>query len=438
MHLRTLAILGMALPVYAQYAGPAILSRGEAPAAMSGPNISFRPFVEFGGVYDTGLSGVLLKEGTEDLANTASYGMTLSGGVSGSHRWRHTTLGLDYRASIQHYAKQTYYDSTNQSMLLGITHQISRHTTLTLRESGGMFSRDNGLLGLSQTVPFDPSASNIPSTDFFDNRTIYLSSQADLSYQKSARLSFSAGGDTFLARRRSSALYGVQGDTARGDIQYRISRQSTVGVSYNYTHFTFNGLFSGTDFHAVNATYSVRISRNFEISVYGGILRAETKFVQNVPVDPIITAILGITSSPSVIHTITRIPNIGARLSRTYRRGVVFVSGGNSMTPGNGLFLTSTVTNISGGYTYTGLRRWSFSSGAAYNRANSIGHILGGYSDVTGSISMSRQIQRTVHLVVSFDAHQYNSPTYQKYNRLTYTARIGIGFSPGDVPLRIW
>src|SRR6266481_6925161 len=102
VHLRTLAILGMALPVYGQYAGPAILSRGEAPAAMSGPNISFRPFVEFGGIYDTGLSGVLLKEGTDQLASSSSYGMTLSGGVSGSHRWRHTTLGLDYRASIQH------------------------------------------------------------------------------------------------------------------------------------------------------------------------------------------------------------------------------------------------------------------------------------------------------------------------------------------------
>jgi hypothetical protein len=429
----------MSLPVYAQYAGPAILSRGEAPAAMSGPNISFRPFVEFTGTYDTGLSGVVLKEGTSsDLANSSSYGMSLAAGVSGTHRWRHTTLGLDYRASVQHYAKTTYYDSTNQSLLLGISHQISRHVTLTLRESAGMFSRDSGLLGLPQTVPFDPSSANIPTTDFFDNRTIYLSSQADLIYQKSARLSFSAGGDTFLTRRRSSALYGVKGDTARGDVQYRISRRSTIGTSYNYTHFTFTGLFSGTDFHAVNATYSIRISRNFEISAYGGILRAETKFIQNVPVDPIITAILGITSSQAVQHNITRQPNLGGRISRTYRRGVAYVSGGNSMTPGNGLFLTSSVSNVSAGYTYTGLRRWSFSSDVTYNHAKSIGHNIGRYSDVSGTVSLSRQIQRTVHFVFGLDVRQYQSGNYQKYNRLVYGAHIGLGFSPGDVPLRVW
>src|ERR1035441_371969 len=34
-------MLGLALPAFAQYAGPAILSRGEAPAAMAAPTVDF-------------------------------------------------------------------------------------------------------------------------------------------------------------------------------------------------------------------------------------------------------------------------------------------------------------------------------------------------------------------------------------------------------------
>ena len=52
---RVLTLFGLTLPAFAQYAGPAILSRGEAPAAMSAPEIKFRPFVEFTAGYQTEL-----------------------------------------------------------------------------------------------------------------------------------------------------------------------------------------------------------------------------------------------------------------------------------------------------------------------------------------------------------------------------------------------
>jgi len=184
---------------------------------MSLPQIDFRPFVEFDWVYDTGLTGVGVNSQGQ-LGNQASNGLEFIGGISGVHSWKHTKIGLDYRGSIRHYTQSTYYDSTDQSLMLGIVHQFSRHATLTLSESAGMFSRNFGLPGLPQTVPFDPSTTNVPTTDFFDNRTIYLSTQANLIIQKTARLSFSLGGDAFLTRRRSTALYGNVGATAHGDV----------------------------------------------------------------------------------------------------------------------------------------------------------------------------------------------------------------------------
>jgi hypothetical protein len=435
--IRALALLAAAIPAAAQSDGPAILTRGEAPAAMATPEVSFRPFVEFSGVYDTGLTGVAVNSAGQ-LGSAASPGLMLSGGISGKHSWRHTKIGLDYHGSISHYTQATYYDGAAQSLLLGITHQFTRHITLALRESAGEYSQSYGLPALSPTVPFDAAASYIPVSDFYDNRTIYASSQADLTIQKSTRLSFNLGGDFFLARRRSSALYGVTGEGARGDVQYRLSSRSTIGAGYTYSHYGYHDIFSGTDLHGAVATYGIRLTKSLEFSGYGGFMRAETTFEQSVPIDPAIAALIGESTAAVIVHRIDYVPNVAARLSETFSRGVLFLSGGHTVTPGNGLFLTSEATIANAGYTYTGLRRWSFSAQAAYDHAKSVGNVLGYYGDVGGTLSASRQIMGTMHGVLSFSARQYQSPDFSLYNRLIYTVRLGFGFSPGDIPLRVW
>jgi hypothetical protein len=433
-----LVFLAAAISAVAQQSdGPAILTRGEAPAAMAVPQMSFRPFVEFSGAYDTGLTGVAINSQGQ-LGSTVSAGMAVSGGVSGVHTWKHTKIGLDYRAGMSHYLKTTYYDSAEQSLMLGVTRQLTRHTTLALRESGGQFSRGYGMPYLSQAVPFDSSASYIPTSDFYDNRTIYASSQADLTMQKSARLSFNLGGDGFLARRRSSALYGVTGAGARGDAQYRLSSRTSIGAGYTYAHYAYRGVFSGTDLHGFVATYGIRLTKALEFSAYGGVMRAETKFVQNVAIDPAIAALIGASTGTAIVHRIDLVPNVVGRLSQTFSRGVLYLSAGHTVMPGNGLFLTSETTSANAGYTYTGRRSWSFSTQAGYDHAKSVGNVLGYYGGITGSLSASRQLMRSVHAVASFNVRKYQSPDFNLYNRLIYTVRVGIGFAPGSVPLRAW
>ena len=404
---------------------------------MATPQISFRPYIEFTGNYTTGLAGAGVNAQGE-IGSLASFGMNVTGGISGVHSWRHTKIGVDYQGSVYHYTKATYFDSTNQSIMLGITHEFTRHTTLTLRESAGIFSRDYGLLGLPQTVLFDPSSAYIPKTDFFDNRTLYLSTQADFTIQKTARLSFNIGGDGFLNRRRSSALYGVTGAGARGDTQYRVSRRTTIGVQYSFTHFDFNGIFSGSDMHGVAASFGMQLTRSLELTGYAGAMRLETKFIQSVPLDPAIAALLGITQGTAVAHSITYTPNASVRLSQTYHRGVAYLSGGRTVTPGNGLFLTSEATSAMAGYTYTGLRRWSFNSQFEYANSKSISNIVGKYTNTSGSLMLTRQITRATHALVNFNARKYTSGSFSKYNRVVYEARVGIGFTPGDIPLRVW
>lgn len=425
------------MPLFAQYAGPAILSRGEAPSAMTGPQIEFRPFVEVTGIYDTGLAGVAVNDQGQ-IGNAASGGLRVGWGVSGSHNWRHTELGLDYHGDVNYYSGTTYFDSSDHSLLLGLRHQFSRHVMFSLQTSAGIFSRSDRVLTLSPTVPFDPTQANIPTSDFFDNRTIYATTVADLIYQKSARLSFAFGGGGFLNRRRSAALFGVTSENARADMQYRLTRRTTVGVNYTYSHYGFTRILSSTDLHGVSGSFARQLSQRMEFSGYAGFLRLETKSIQSVPLDPVIAAILGISSGLRIDYNTQYVPNLSARLSLAFNKGVAFIAGGHTVIPGNGLFLTSTSTTATAGYTFTGLRRWSFSASASYNNNNSVANITGNYSGVVGNLAVSRKIARSLHWVANFGARDYRSSTFALYNRNVYHVSTGIGFAPGDVPIRIW
>lgn len=427
----------MATPLFAQYAGPAVLTRGEAPAAMSAPKIDFRPYLNIYGTYDTGLSGVAINSQGQ-LPNDSGYGVEVSAGVSGFHSWKHTTLGLNYSLSLHHTTTNSYYDGIDQSLMLGITHRLTRHASLSVRENAGFYGRNYGTPMLPQTVPFDPQTTYAPTNDFFDNRTIYLSTQADLAIQRSSRLSFDLGADGFLTRRRSSALYGVSGAGARGDLQYRLTRRSTIGVNYSYTHYAYTGIFSSTDLHGASGTYAVRLSRSLELTAYGGIFRAETKFPQSFVLDPVVAALLGVTQGVALNHSTSTVPNVGGRFSRTLYRGVAYISGGHSVTPGNGLFLTSSTTAVSAGYAYTGLRRWGLNASAGWSTSDSISNVNGTYGSYSGALNMSRQIARFTHLVVTVEARKYDSVDFNNYNRWIYSVRIGLGFSPGNIPLRLW
>jgi hypothetical protein len=87
---------------------------------------------------------------------------------------------------------------------------------------------------------------------------------------------------------------------------------------------------------------------------------------------------------------------------------------------------------------YTGLRRWSLSGSATYNRSKSIGNVIGYYGGYTASLMVSRQIARYTHGLLSLNMRRYDSGDFKNYNKWTYSAHLGIGFTPGDIPLRLW
>jgi hypothetical protein len=428
--------------IWAQYAGPAILSRGEAPVAMTGAEVSFRPFLEIMAIYNTDLAGVAVTS-TGSVPGLSSFGARLTGGVSGAHSWKRTTLGLTYRIAADHYNANSFFDDINQSLMLSVSRQLTRHISLRLSEGAGMFSGyfalpGLGTEGLQQTVPFDPSTIFLPTTDFFHNRTYFVNTAAILTIQKSTRLSFAFMGNGIFVRRRSTALYGTNGGSASGDLQYRLSRRSSIGGAFTYTYFTSPGVFHTTNMYSVMATYGLRLSRLWEVSAFGGVLRSEIKFIQTVPLDPVVQLLLGVKEGAAVGYSKRSVPHFGGRVSRTFSRGVLYMSGGETIVPGNGLFLTSRATNARAGYSYTGLRVWSLSASMDYLAAKSISNVVGGYNTVAGTVSMSRKLLKSLHMVLAANVRSYSSGSFANYNRPIYGLSLGVGWTPGEIPLRVW
>jgi hypothetical protein len=436
-HLKALVILAVAAPVYAQYGGPAVLTRGQAPASMSASQIDFRPYLTLTGGYDYGLNGVGVDPNGKPF-NESSYSVEATGGVSGLHSWRHTQLGLTYSASVRHFPGRSFYDGFDQSLMLSLTHQVSRHIMFSLSNSAGFYTQNFAHQSLPQTIAFDPATIYVPTNDFFDNRTMYFSTQAGLTIQKTTRLSFSLGVDGFATRRRSTALYGVIGEGVRGDVQYRLTRRSSIGAAYNFEHYSYAHILSSTDLHSLLASYAIRLSRSTEFAAVAGAVRYETKFVQSVPVDPAIAILIGVNSTNQLSYTRAWMTSGQMRISYAMRRGVVYFSGGRSVTPGNGLFLTSKSNSVAAGYTYTALRKWSANAAASYNRSTSLENFQGDYGNYAISLSLSRQIARFTHAVLSFNARKYDSPDFNNYNKWSYSLRLGLGFTPGDIPMRLW
>jgi len=422
-------------PAQAEYGGPSILSRGQTSSLLApSRNIRFRPFLALTAAYDTGITPVFLGR-TGELRNDASAGGEVEAGLLGFHNWKTVKVGLDYRGSYSHYNRNTFYNGTEQLLSFVLTKQATRHTSFTLRESAGIGSRATSFLGTSQFI--DPNFSNIPNNELFDNRTLYLNTMADMTYHKSARLSFNTGADGFLVRRRSSALYGVTGYRVRGDVAYRTSRSATSGVAYDFTHFEFTKGFGGSDIHTIQLVQSFRMGRYWELAMKLGGSRVETLGLTLVRFDPVIAAIIGRSTGVEVAYRVNWVPTANISLTRAFHHASLSFAYDRGVTPGNGVFLTSRQEGATANFSYTGIRKLNLGFHGGYSSIASLSQYIGNYAGFNGGGGLTYNLTRALHFVTGYDYRHFDIAE-TTFKRNTYRATMGFAFSPGEVPLALW
>jgi hypothetical protein len=436
---RTMLFLGCALCLLAQtddteYGGPAILSRGETPTSQTTAPIAFRPYIGVNAIYDNGFVPVSVTA-TGEIPTTDEYGVEVSAGAYVYHTWKHTTLGLNYMGDYRHYSENTYFDGTDQFLSLILKHQPSKRVEFTLRTQAGTYSRN--FLTPNSLGLLDNNYLATPANDLFDNRVFFVSTAGDLTYRLSARLSFHIGGEGDLVRRQSSALYGVTTASARGDVEYRISRHTTLGADYHYQHYAYTGEFGDSSINSVGLNVSHQLTGHMQVSARIGGAQVQTSDLQEVPINPAVAALIGETEGIQAAYHLNYAPDLMVRLVNTFQNSEFTASYINGVTPGNGVYLTSRGQTGGGGYHYRGVRYWNFGVDGSYSRLSTLAQTLGSYASYGAGVGVTRELGKGLHAVTRFDVRRYTvSADFFEHNE--YRVTVGFSFSPGDVPLVLW
>ena len=430
------ALLAGFLPALAQvgqYEGPSILSRGGGRTGKVGDEFArIRVFGSLTGIYDSDLTPVTVTSDGK-IPAVDGYGVEAGFGAYGVHNWRHDSVALNYRGNVRHYTNNSFLDGSDHLLSVEYSRQMTRRLIFELRPTAGIVSRSFG--GLYSGGIVDPSVVAIPTDELFDARATFVEAQGGFTYQQSARMSYHASGSGFAVRRRSAALFGVNGWQASGDAMYRLSKTKTVGVTYSFMHFDFNKVFGDSAIHQVALTYAQRLGRRWELSLSGGVFRIESQGLIQVELDPVVAALLGQSTGIEAFHRSNYLTAVNASLSRVFRKSNLTFAYDRGVTPGNGIYLTSLRQGGTVNYSYTGIRHWHFNALAGYGQLDSLTRTLGRYQTYYGGGGVSRALGSSLHLTARADYRDYQSGNLKRNG---VRVSVGLAFSPGDIPLSLW
>ena len=414
------------------YLGPGILTHGAGDiGTRAGQDVDLRFFVSADGIYDTGLQPYSV-DGSGNLAKVGGlYGTEVVFGVYGTHNFHHARLGLDYRGTYRHYTEKSSYDGTDQILALGYTYQKSRRLVFDTRQTAGTVSQGTVF---GNVYPAVTDSVVTPSSLLFDNRTNYLQSSLDVNFLLSARTTLTFGGDGFGVWRKATGLIGMEGYTLRGSIQRRLTQRTTLGATYQHTHYDYPKAFGESDINSFTGTFATQLGRSWIVTVQGGAYVVEVQGLQQVAVAPEIAALLGIQTTEQTFYQKSIFPQWGGTLNRRFHRAYLALSYQNGVSGGNGVLLTSRTDNGSASFSYTAARKWSFSATGGYSRLEGIGQGLQPFSQITGGTGITYTLTRPIQLIARYD-RRHQEVINGVYLQDSYRATIGISFSPADIPL---
>ncbi len=425
-----------------EYEGPSILTRDKSSIGERGGKlIDFRYYVDIQGVYDSGFAP-FVSPTTGSVENTAGPGTSIGWGVIGTRLWKRDRLSLEYHGDYTDYAN--YTSGQDEFLNLHYSRILKRRLTLDVRENAGTSYQANGYYRFAPLTSADEIA--VPVNDLFDIRTNFLDTRADITWQKTLRLSFSAGGTGFIIRRDQYQIPGTNGYDAHGSVAYRVKRTQTVSVNYSHDWFTFQREYGHSQFDSVQLGYNIDFGHHwaFQAGVGGSIVRVLG--LESIPVDPVVTAILGITSVTVVSNQTFHAPKLTGALIKKFERSTVSLNYIQDISPGNGVYLTSRSTAGAASYSYLGISKMSIGANAIYSSLSSFGQQnLGQYHNIGVGLGMTYRVARDMHLTLRYDYRHYNingsgaTPTLGAISSLDeHRISVGFGYSPGDRPLAIW
>ncbi|HEX4276760.1 MAG TPA: hypothetical protein VHZ74_15490, partial [Bryobacteraceae bacterium] len=394
-----------------EYTGPAVLSRSYSINRPLIPEqVKWEERLGLSSVYDTGIVRNVNPDGTPAGGSTLT-GTMLDWFLAGRHYFRRDMVAVEYTGNMTRYIGPGAYSGTNQSVTVDYSHVLSRRLTLNVSGLGSILSQnyslDNPTVGPGSIANVNLASS--PNVEIFDTGTKQFTGTADLTWQKSSRLSFSAGTSYFGIDRNSPELLGVTGQQARGDVNYRLTRKTTVGTYYSFSHYLYPHGFGNSQTNSVGLIYSYAFNRTLQIRFRGGVSRVGSLGLQTVPIDPTLAILLGQASGLIDSSQTFKTTDYSAQLIKDFRSGsTVSFAYARGISPGNGVFQTSQQESITANFTARVFRTYTFSFGGGRDTLKSVAEDLGRYQSYDGRISLGRTYRRGIGLSFTVDYRYFD------------------------------
>ena len=421
-----------------EYNGPAVLSRSYAVNRPLIPQqLKWEESLGVNSIYDTGVARSVNPDGTPGAVSPL-YGTQLQWQIGGRHFFRHDQVAAHYSGNFTQYSGAGGYTGANQTMTADYTHVLSRRLTLNLVGTGMILSQNSILENLQvgpQTIANVDLASS-PNVQIFDLGLKEFTTQADVTWQKSARLSFNMGTSLFGISRNNPQLLGVTGRQAKGDLNFRVTRQMTIGASYSFSEYVFPNGLGHSSTNTYGGIFSYAFNRSTQFRFRGGISTVQSLGLETVPINPAVAALLGVPTGVIDASNSFKAQNFSVQFVKDFRNGstasLAYASG---ITPGNGVLETAEQQSITGIITFRVFRDYLFSVAGGRDTLISPALITGKYQSVYGRLSLSRTFKKGFGLsFVSEYRHFALDVSGYVDNQLRITS--GFTWSPGGG--RLW
>lgn len=431
------ALLAIADLAIAQgYGGPSMLSRGgNRPGRRGRSNADIAVYGAIRGTMETGLTPVQLEDDGTLVSQTA-YGLQAEIGAYGTHSWRRTIIGLDYRGDYRKTARRNAnnYDGTNQVLSFDLQHRLNARTLLVFQENGGTTNRAFG--GFAAPAISDSQSLDLVNNEVFDSRSYFSQTMGGIAYRKSARSTYFASSDLFFVRRTDPRLVDSRGFRVNGSYDYRINTGLSVGTVYTYMRYDFPQIFGRSDIQGLSLRINKQFTPNLGLTIVGGAFHLATSGTETVQLSPEIAAILGRTTGVESFARTDLIPQIEATLRYSLERSIFTIGYARTVTPGNGVYLTSQSDTASVGYNYTGIRKLSMGASSYYSRRKSLAIVTGPLSMYRVGTGLSYTLTRHINISSQLDYRTFDSPGVR--GREGFALFLGLSVSPARLPLSIW
>lgn len=425
-----------------EYTGPAVLSRSYSiTQALIPEQVKWNESVSLSANYGTGVTRTLNLNGTLN-PSAVLIGQNLAWTFGGRHYFHRDQLSLNYSGNYSWYSgggAANAYTGLNHNLALAYSHVLSRRMSLNVVTSGAFTAQNYGLQNQNagpETIA-NINISSSPNIQIFDNGSKQISTQVSMVYQKTARLSFSAGGAWFGISRDSPLLIGMTGHQARGDVTYRISQRMTVGSYYSFNQYIYPHGLGNSDTHTAGAIYSYAFNRTTQLRLRGGVSVTQSLGLVTVPINPLLQQLLGIGQGVIDSYQTTMSTDISGQFIHDFRHGgTASLSYVRGISPGNGVYQTSQQEAIALTASKT-LRAYSFSFGAGHDTlkaaTQAVALNLGNYSSEYATLGVSRSFRHRIGMNFTAQYRHFDLQTLA-YARNQINLASGLSWSSN----RLW